>query len=105
MVSNGVFFFVGSERSTPVYNQTVMPAGAAPVYVVNGIGGCREGNVGGFHTPGPAWRVVGINGLPGNPAHNMFGFGILSVNATSLHYQIFSDDTGIFDEFTLSPRR
>ena len=32
------------ERSTPVFLNKVMPNSSAPVYIVNGIGGCREGN-------------------------------------------------------------
>lgn len=63
------------ERTTPVFNNIVMKPGTAPVYIVNGIGGSREGffllmpfflrlnlkqgNSGGFGGKGPSWRVKG----------------------------------------------
>lgn len=92
------------QRTTPVYKGAVMAPRTAPTYIVNGISGCREGTMDNFPQPGPPWRAKGVASLPGNPAHEMFGYGLLSANATSLSFRIFSDDTGIFDQITIEPR-
>lgn len=92
------------ERSTPVFQAQVMPPGAAPVYIVNGIAGCKEGNSGDYKTPGPAWRVKGYSRQPGT-SQGLFGFGILSLlNSTQMRFQLFTDESTILDDFTISPR-
>ncbi len=93
------------ERSTPVFNNQVMPASTAPVYVVNGIGGCREGNTGHFGSPAPAWRAVGFARQPSAPSDALFGYGILSVTASRLRFQMYSDNEAQpIDDFSISPR-
>jgi hypothetical protein len=102
-----VFICFLLERSTPVFNSTVQPAGSAPVYIVNGIGGCREGNSGGIEPQNaPAWRVVGYERDPGTTQdNNLFGFGVLSINATALTWTMFADDiVAPIDVFTMAPR-
>ncbi len=95
-----------AERSTPVYNGTVEAAGAAPVYIVNGIGGCREGDSQGMDREHPAWRVVGYDRKPDTAQdNNLFGFGVLTINATALSWTMYADDIDTpIDVFTMAPR-
>merc|ERR1711991_122572 len=95
------------ERSTPVYKGTVMAPGTAPVYVVNGIGGSREGNTGGLDGSGPSWRVVGYDRKPNATVGNdgLFGYAIVTVTEDVLSYQQYIDDSSHpLDQFTISPR-
>jgi len=48
------------ERTTPLYNDTVQATGKAPIYVVNGAGGNREGCTG-FPAEKPAWSAFQIS--------------------------------------------
>ncbi len=94
------------ERSTPVFNNVVMKPMTAPVYIVNGIGGSREGNSGGFGGKGPAWRVKGWAREPNHSSEHLFGYGLLTISSpTTLRFQIYSDaDSLPIDDFEISPR-
>ena len=90
-----------------MYNGTVQKPGAAPVYIVNGIGGCREGNSLGIDpNTAPPWRVVGYERLPGSSENNnLFGFGLFHIEATALTWTMYSDNmTTPIDSFTMTPR-
>ena len=94
------------ERTTPVFNEVVMPPSEAPVYILNGIGGCREGNNGGLDSAGPAWRVIGYDRAPNSTGtENLFGYGILTVTNTTLSYQQYLDENSHpIDQFVIKPR-
>lgn len=89
------------ERCTPVYRDVVMGANEAPVYVVNGFAGSREGDLLGGFAPGVPWRVVGKTGTN---TTTLFGYGVLSASADQLRFDVFSDgvDGGVVDSFTIA---
>ena len=95
------------ERTTPVYNSTVMDEGTAPTYVLNGIGGSREGNSHGLDGPGPPWRAVAYDKAPNSTSseETLFGYGLLTVTPKVLSYEEYlDDDSHPLDQFTLKPR-
>jgi hypothetical protein len=93
------------ERTTPVYQEQVMAASTAPVYVVNGIGGSRELDNGRFDpSKRPAWRVIGLT-RNGTNAAELFGYGVLSISQTELNWEMYSDNSTVaIDQFTIKPR-
>jgi acid phosphatase type 7 len=85
------------ERSYPVYNgqyTTSYNTPTAPVYVVNGAGGNREG-VSGFAEVQPAWSAKRIG---------QWGYGRLAaVDAHHLSWEWYtSADNQLQDSFTIS---
>ncbi len=88
------------ERSTPVYRNTVYGPGEAPVYVVNGFAGSREGDLLGGFSPVP-WRVVGVTGTNTTP---IYGYAVLSATADMLQFEVFSDHvaSGLVDSFVMA---
>jgi hypothetical protein len=89
----------GYERTLPVKNSTVVANGTAPVYIVNGAGGNREGN----ENPGgdAPWSAPG--------AHSgAFGYGLMTFvagppGASTLVYKFIESATGnTLDSVTLT---
>jgi len=82
------------ERTAPVWRGTVFPAGKAPVYIVNGIAGNREGLQGWGKGPFPSWSLVRIQ---------EFGYCELNFwNQTHLEWQMIADKDGsILDDMWL----
>jgi hypothetical protein len=82
------------ERSYPIFKSTVTPN--APVYVLNGAAGNREGLTGGFVNPQPSYVAQRFK---------TFGFGKLDVFANStMRYRFLSSERGaqVLDEFTMT---
>ncbi len=82
----------GYERTQPVYKGKVTPG--APVHIVNGAGGNREGN---DDPRGDApWSAPG--------AHSgAFGFGMITITSAALRYDfVLSANGSVFDTVTLS---
>lgn len=89
------------ERSTPLYRGAVQPAGKAPVYIVNGFAGSREGDTDNFSEPGPPWRVTAVTG---STQDLKFGFAVMIVNATTLHYRMITDNSTVIDDFVMTAK-
>lgn len=81
----------GYERSQPVAKGRVTPG--APVHIVNGAGGNREGN---DNPKGDApWSAPG--------AHTgAFGYGLMTITPASLQYQFVLPNGTVFDSVTLT---
>eukprot|EP01090_Pellita_catalonica_P014122 TRINITY_DN3520_c0_g1_i1.p1 TRINITY_DN3520_c0_g1~~TRINITY_DN3520_c0_g1_i1.p1 ORF type:complete len:286 (+),score=41.25 TRINITY_DN3520_c0_g1_i1:593-1450(+) len=84
------------ERSYPVYQGKVTSKSydnpSAPVYVVNGAAGCREGLA--SFSPPPPFSAVQLK---------MFGFAELEITPQSLHYSFIADSAGkVADSFTIT---
>lgn len=81
------------ERTTPLYKSQVQPAGQAPVYIVNGAAGCREG-LSSFAPNPPDWSASRVLDM---------GYGLMSVTMNSLSWKFYtSADNKVADSFTLS---
>jgi hypothetical protein len=84
------------ERMTPVYQGKGYPGyntAVAPVYVVNGVGGNREGTT---HFPAtkPSYVVT---------RDSQWGYAVVTANATALHWSFYESAANtLFDEFTIT---
>lgn len=84
------------ERTTPLYKSQAQPEGSAPVYIVNGAAGCREG-LSSFADNPPAWSASRI--------HDM-GYGLMSVTMDSLSWKFYiSADNSVADSFVLTKKK
>lgn len=88
------------ERTLPTKNgvptQTDYVNVTAPVYIVNGAAGNREGN---DHAPGGApWSPA----APSSRSHAV-SFGLITIEGRALHYeQRYSANGSVFDNFTVT---
>jgi len=83
----------GYERTTPLYNDTVKPEGKAPVYIVNGAGGNREGTAA-FPAIVPAWAVI---------QKSEWGYGIIEASLKEFVWTFTtSSDNKVVDKFAWS---
>ncbi|EGG18270.1 hypothetical protein DFA_03762 [Cavenderia fasciculata] len=86
------------ERTLPVYENRVMGTyeqPLAPVHLVIGTAGNREGLINGWQDPAPVWSA--------GPRLEETGFGILSFNDSHLIYQFYLDSNdSIVDQFVLT---
>ena len=81
------------ERTTPLYKGLVQATGQAPVYIVNGAAGCREG-LSGFAANPPAWSASRIFDM---------GYGLLSVSMDTLTWKFYSSaNNTLQDSFVLN---
>lgn len=84
------------ERTTPLYKNIPYPGhhnASAPVYIINGAAGCREG-LSSFTETAPDWSA--------NRVHDM-GYALMSVNMNSLTWKWFtSSDNVMRDSMTLT---
>lgn len=91
------------QRTAPVFQGSIMGPGKAPVYVVNGMAGSREGDSFGFEQPRPPWLVKALTGA--STQQPLFGFSVVTINATCLHMVAVADSVDqqgeIVDEFWL----
>ena len=80
-------------RTTSIYQSKVMPPGSAPVYVVCGVGGSKEGPSGGFPPTPQPWSAFHAED---------WGFLLVEANATVLTGSYVSAYTGaVLDSFDL----
>jgi len=69
------------ERTSPVYKGVVRPNGTAPIYIVNGVGGNREGTVGFPAIVRSPWSVKRIT---------EWGYALLDASASQLSWRFFT---------------
>ena len=80
-------------RTTPVLHSKIMPAGAAPTYIVCGVGGSKEGTSGYPASP-PPWSVFGAND---------FGYLHVATTASTLTTKYVDASTGgVLDSLVLT---
>jgi len=87
------------ERTTPVKAGKVMPQGKAPVYILQGASGNREGNKGSYPDPDdpnsdiPEWSAARkVN----------YGFGLMTVSAHDIKWEFYdSTSMELLDETTI----
>ena len=88
------------ERTYPVYNNTIVSKSydhpAAPVYIVQGASGNREGNKGSFPPPEelPEWSAAQAVDV---------GYGLMEISSNQISWKFFSSDSSLLvDEMTIT---
>eukprot|EP01139_Manchomonas_bermudensis_P005261 Amastigsp_a174867_84.p1 type:complete len:515 gc:universal Amastigsp_a174867_84:1679-135(-) len=85
------------ERMYQIWNNTLVSSSyanpTAPVYVVNGVGGSKEG-LDGFSTPTPDWSAVRLS---------EYGYALMTFNASALEWAYYSAASNeLLDSFTIT---
>lgn len=88
------------QRTYPVYNNALVTTSysspGAPVYIMQGASGNREGNKGGYPDPSelPDWSAT---------TSTEIGYGVMSISATEISWGFYSSATAdLLDHFVIS---
>ena len=81
------------ERTAPVFLGKTMPPGTAPVYIVQGASGNREGNKGTYPDEHPDWSLARYTDI---------GYALMTVEEDSVAWRFYNSETNeLLDETVL----